>query len=82
VLGEVQPKPVALDGQVVVRPVLPLMATIDHRYTDGWHISQLIKPFKAYVADPQAYEHPLAAGASPDGQWGVEDPASSELPAV
>jgi pyruvate dehydrogenase E2 component (dihydrolipoamide acetyltransferase) len=81
-VGEIQPKPVALDGQVVIRPVLPLTATIDHRYADGWHISQLIKPFKAYLADPQAYEPPLAADTSPDGQTGVEDPASSELPAV
>jgi pyruvate dehydrogenase E2 component (dihydrolipoamide acetyltransferase) len=80
-VGEIQPKPVALDGQVVVRPVLPLTATIDHRYADGWHISQLIKPFKAYLADPQAFEPPLIATASRDEAAGsLEDPVPSELP--
>jgi pyruvate dehydrogenase E2 component (dihydrolipoamide acetyltransferase) len=55
-VGEIGPKPVAVDGEVVVRPVLPLTATIDHRYADGWHISQLIRPFRAYLEDPQAFE--------------------------
>jgi pyruvate/2-oxoglutarate dehydrogenase complex dihydrolipoamide acyltransferase (E2) component len=55
-VGEITPKPVAVDGQVEVRPVLPLTATIDHRYADGWHISQLIKPFRAYLEDPAAFE--------------------------
>jgi pyruvate dehydrogenase E2 component (dihydrolipoamide acetyltransferase) len=55
-VGEIGPKPLAIDGQVVIRPVLPLTATIDHRYADGWHISQLIKPFRAYLEDPSAFE--------------------------
>ncbi len=44
---------------IEVRPVLPLTATIDHRYADGWHISQLIKPFKAYLEDPARFEPAL-----------------------
>jgi pyruvate/2-oxoglutarate dehydrogenase complex dihydrolipoamide acyltransferase (E2) component len=64
-VGEIAPKPWAVDGRVEVRPVLGLTATIDHRYADGWHISQLIKPFKAYLNDP--------AGLEPD--LPVEDPA-------
>ena len=36
--------------------MLPLTATIDHRYADGWHISQLIRPFKVYLNDPATYE--------------------------
>jgi hypothetical protein len=55
-VGEITDKPVAVDGQVVVRPVISLTATIDHRYADGWHISQLIKPFRAYLQDPAAFE--------------------------
>jgi pyruvate/2-oxoglutarate dehydrogenase complex dihydrolipoamide acyltransferase (E2) component len=55
-VGEITDKPMAVDGKVEIRPVLPLTATIDHRYADGWHISQLIKPFKAYLADPAAFE--------------------------
>jgi pyruvate dehydrogenase E2 component (dihydrolipoamide acetyltransferase) len=64
-VGEITDKPVAIDGRVEVRPMLPLTATIDHRYADGWHISQLLKPFKAYLEDPSAFE-PLPQGA-PDG---------------
>jgi pyruvate dehydrogenase E2 component (dihydrolipoamide acetyltransferase) len=55
-VGEITPKPVAVNGRVEVRPVLPLTATIDHRYADGWHISQLIKPFRAYLEGPAAFE--------------------------
>jgi pyruvate/2-oxoglutarate dehydrogenase complex dihydrolipoamide acyltransferase (E2) component len=58
-VGEITPKPMAVDGRVEIRPVLPLTATIDHRYADGWHISQLIKPFKAYMEDPEQFEPPL-----------------------
>jgi pyruvate dehydrogenase E2 component (dihydrolipoamide acetyltransferase) len=66
-VGEITDKPVAVDGRVEVRPVLPLTATLDHRYADGWHISQLLKPFKAYLQDPAAFEpRPAPAADLPD----------------
>ena len=55
-VGEITDKPVAVDGRVEIRPMLPITATIDHRYADGWHIGQLLKPFRAYLADPAAFE--------------------------
>lgn len=55
-VGEITDKPVAIDGRVEIRPILPLTATIDHRYADGWHISQLLKPFRAYMAAPEEFE--------------------------
>jgi pyruvate dehydrogenase E2 component (dihydrolipoamide acetyltransferase) len=58
VAGEIADKPVAVDKQVVVRPMLPISATIDHRYVDGWHISQMLKPFRAYLEDPAKFEPP------------------------
>jgi hypothetical protein len=64
-VGEITDKPVAIGGKVKVRPMLPLTATIDHRYADGWHISQLLKPFKAYFADPAAFEPDPATVAAP-----------------
>jgi hypothetical protein len=63
----------AVDGQVVIRPVISLTATIDHRYADGWHISQLIKPFRAYLQDPSAFE--------PDPQPPAGDPVESNADA-
>jgi pyruvate/2-oxoglutarate dehydrogenase complex dihydrolipoamide acyltransferase (E2) component len=65
-VGEIHDKPLAVDGRVEIRPVLPLTATIDHRYADGWHISQLIKPFSAYLRDPAGHEPPLPGVAEPD----------------
>jgi pyruvate dehydrogenase E2 component (dihydrolipoamide acetyltransferase) len=58
VAGEIADKPVAIDGQVVVRPMLPLTASIDHRYADGWQIGKLVKPFRAYLEDPARFEPP------------------------
>jgi hypothetical protein len=58
-VGEIADKPVVVDGRVEIRPILPITATIDHRYADGWHISQLLKPFRAYLADPSPFEPPV-----------------------
>ncbi|MHB8872896.1 MAG: 2-oxo acid dehydrogenase subunit E2 [Myxococcaceae bacterium] len=54
--GELTRKPVAVDGHVEVRPMLPLTATIDHRYADGWHIARLVEALKAYLAEPARFE--------------------------
>jgi hypothetical protein len=62
-----------VDGQVVIRPVISLTATIDHRYADGWHISQLIKPFRAYLQDPAAFE--------PDPEPPAGEPVGSDAEA-
>jgi pyruvate/2-oxoglutarate dehydrogenase complex dihydrolipoamide acyltransferase (E2) component len=66
-VGEITDKPVAIDKRVEVRPVLPLTATIDHRFADGWHIGQLIKPFRAYLEDPSAFEPDPATLPRPGG---------------
>jgi pyruvate/2-oxoglutarate dehydrogenase complex dihydrolipoamide acyltransferase (E2) component len=67
-VGEITDKPVAIDGRVEVRPIMPLTATIDHRYADGWHISQLIKPFTAYLKDPASFEPELPAAGRPPAE--------------
>jgi pyruvate dehydrogenase E2 component (dihydrolipoamide acetyltransferase) len=56
VAGEIADKPVAIAGKVEIRPMLPITATIDHRYADGWHIGQMVKPFRAYLDNPGAFE--------------------------
>jgi pyruvate/2-oxoglutarate dehydrogenase complex dihydrolipoamide acyltransferase (E2) component len=55
-VGEVTEQPVVVNHEVVVRPVIPISATIDHRYADGFHISRAMKAFRAYIEDPAAYE--------------------------
>jgi chloramphenicol O-acetyltransferase len=36
--------------------MLPVCATIDHRYADGWHVARLLEPFKEYLASPGKFE--------------------------
>jgi pyruvate/2-oxoglutarate dehydrogenase complex dihydrolipoamide acyltransferase (E2) component len=55
-VGEITDKPVVDNGKVVARAMLPITATIDHRYADGWHVSRALTAFKAYLADPAAFE--------------------------
>lgn len=61
--GEVTKKPVVVDGRVEAREVLPITATIDHRYADGWHISRLMRAFREYLATPARFEPALPAGS-------------------
>ena len=55
-VGEVSPKPVAVQGRVVVRPVLPLTATFDHRYVDGFHAARFAHAVREYLEDPASFE--------------------------
>jgi pyruvate dehydrogenase E2 component (dihydrolipoamide acetyltransferase) len=58
-LGEITEKPIALSGRVEIRPMLPVTATIDHRYVDGAHLSKLLKAFREYLTEPSRYEATL-----------------------
>jgi pyruvate dehydrogenase E2 component (dihydrolipoamide acetyltransferase) len=54
--GEVTDKAWVVEGKVVVRPVVSLNVSLDHRFMDGWHISRLTKAFREYFADPAHYD--------------------------
>lgn len=58
-VGEITRRPVVSGDAVVVRDMLPITATIDHRYADGWHISQAMTAFRAYLAAPEQHEPPV-----------------------
>lgn len=60
-VGELGERAVVVDHEVVVRPILPITATLDHRYVDGWHISRAMKAFRGYLENPAAFEPDLAA---------------------
>ncbi|MBS2031486.1 MAG: 2-oxo acid dehydrogenase subunit E2 [Deltaproteobacteria bacterium] len=66
--GQIADKPVAIEGHVEVRKVMPVTATIDHRYADGWHIAALLAPFREYLADPARFEPALPAPLHVDGE--------------
>ncbi|MCW5803118.1 MAG: 2-oxo acid dehydrogenase subunit E2 [Deltaproteobacteria bacterium] len=62
-VGELAERAVAAGGKVSARTILPITATIDHRYVDGWHVSRAMQAFRDYLEDPQAYE-PVASVAA------------------
>lgn len=70
-VGEVQDKPVAESGRVVVRPVMNLGVTFDHRFMDGYHGGAMAQLFRAYLEDPARFDQPRVAealAASPSRQ--------------
>lgn len=58
-VSEVVDKPVVVDGEVVVRPMLTLSATMDHRYIDGYHAARLARSTRDYLEDPKRFEPPV-----------------------
>jgi pyruvate/2-oxoglutarate dehydrogenase complex dihydrolipoamide acyltransferase (E2) component len=63
-VGEIADKPVAVNGRVEVRPVLPITTTIDHRYVDGSHLARALATFREYLASPTSFDA-LAAKETP-----------------
>jgi pyruvate dehydrogenase E2 component (dihydrolipoamide acetyltransferase) len=57
-VGAVAQRPVAIAGKVVVRPMLTLTATFDHRYADGVQAARFARAVQEYCADPAAFEPP------------------------
>jgi len=60
-VGELGERAVVVDHEIVVRPILPITATLDHRYVDGWHISKAMQAFRGYLEDPAAFEPEIRA---------------------
>jgi pyruvate dehydrogenase E2 component (dihydrolipoamide acetyltransferase) len=55
-VGEITWKPVVVGDKVEPMPMLPITATIDHRYVDGWHLSKAMAAFRDYLAAPERFE--------------------------
>jgi len=59
-VGAVTEKAVVIDGKIEVRPILPVTATIDHRFVDGWHIGRMMRTFRGYLESPATFEPEVA----------------------
>jgi pyruvate/2-oxoglutarate dehydrogenase complex dihydrolipoamide acyltransferase (E2) component len=55
-VGEIERKPWVVGDEVRVHPVIPVTATIDHRWVDGYGIAGVAETIKKYLANPLAYE--------------------------
>jgi 2-oxoglutarate dehydrogenase E2 component (dihydrolipoamide succinyltransferase) len=51
-MHKIQPRPVAVDGQVVIRPMMYLALSYDHRLVDGREAVQFLVRVKELVEDP------------------------------
>lgn len=51
-VGMITKKPVVIDGEIVIRDILPLSLTIDHRIIDGADGGRAMNAFKANLKDP------------------------------
>lgn len=51
-LHSIQERPIALDGQVVIRPMMYLALTYDHRIVDGREAVTFLKTIKDVIEDP------------------------------
>jgi 2-oxoglutarate dehydrogenase E2 component (dihydrolipoamide succinyltransferase) len=51
-LHSIQERPVALNGQVVIRPMMYLALTYDHRIIDGREAVTFLKTIKEVIEDP------------------------------
>jgi len=61
-VGAVRPQPMAVADEVVVRPMLTLTATFDHRYADGFHAAKFSRAVREYCENPGAFEPPYSVG--------------------
>jgi len=68
-VGEIQERPVAEAGRVVVRPMMHVGVTFDHRFMDGWQGGAMAQLFRAYLEDPSRFEDAT-----------VESPSATAIP--
>ena len=52
-LGRIVDKPVVIDGEIVIRKILPVSLSYDHRTIDGASGARLINTLKELLSDPQ-----------------------------
>jgi pyruvate dehydrogenase E2 component (dihydrolipoamide acetyltransferase) len=51
-IGKIMQKPVVIDNEIVIRDILPLSLSIDHRVIDGGDAGRFLQTFKSYLSNP------------------------------
>jgi 2-oxoacid dehydrogenases acyltransferase (catalytic domain) len=74
-VGAVRKMPVVVEDQIVVRPMLTVTATFDHRYVDGFHAAQFAQVVRGYCQAPASFEPPV-----PGDDQGSSDRAGVATP--
>ncbi len=55
-MGKIEEKPVVRDGEIVIRSILPLSGTFDHRVVDGNQISKIARSVIERLSRPEELE--------------------------
>lgn len=55
-IPEIRKRPVVINDEIIIRPMLDLMATIDHRYMDGFRAAQITKMIRQNLENPWAMD--------------------------
>jgi pyruvate dehydrogenase E2 component (dihydrolipoamide acetyltransferase) len=58
--GTIADRPVAADGQVVVRPCFTATLNVDHRYFDGDHAARILAGFQAALDQSISWAHQMS----------------------
>jgi 2-oxoacid dehydrogenases acyltransferase (catalytic domain) len=58
-VGAVHDSPAVVHGEVIVRPMLTITATFDHRFVDGFHAAQFAAAVRDYCDKPSRFEPAL-----------------------
>ncbi len=61
-MGEVNERPVAEDGEVVVRKMMSISATFDHRFIDGMHAAAMSRIIRKWLENPDEHYGPIPDG--------------------
>lgn len=56
-IGAMRERALVIDGEIVIRPTVVLVATADHRLGDGVHAGQMVDQLKRLLADPTLMDH-------------------------
>jgi len=64
-LGQVEDRVVAEEGRPVVRPMISIGVTFDHRFMDGFQAGKMLQIFRAYLEDPATHEGVTAETPAP-----------------
>lgn len=64
-LSEVRPRPLVVDGELVVRPTLRISGTFDHRIVDGFAAGVFARELRSLLEHPEALAQPSAPPPPP-----------------
>ena len=52
-IGKINKKPVVVNDEIVIRPIMPIVISYDHRLMDGFQVSKMIKNLKKFMETPE-----------------------------